>query len=224
MSDIVGVRRYVCAGEGERVFTIAEVNGAYAMLRREDGHLHGWEALENLQLVEQHIAELRAAFEGSARRLRGGQPVRPACESAGAACVSSAMRNITMTEWRQEVAQVLSEAQSRVPWLQPRARSFSAVTLENNVMSCSLTLTSVDGEFMIADVRSGASSTCSGGPAEVAEFARQVCEMRDAMLFIHGLVRDVRVWRDGSCPCGRCGGRGTDRGQPCDKCGGKGVR
>ena len=64
----------------------------------------------------------------------------------------------------------------------------------------------------------------SGGIASIAEAARQIAEVRDAMLFVHGETCGLKVWSDGECPCSYCSGKGTMQGRSCERCAGKGVR
>lgn len=134
------------------------------------------------------------------------------------------MPNITMTEWQERQAQLSAEVKRRWPWLhKPWSRAESSIRVECHALSASAELRMSGGCFAV-DVRVGGSSTCSGNAADVAEFSRQVSEVRDVMLYLHGETRDLVIWADGDCPCGSCGGRGADRGQPCRRCDGKGKR
>lgn len=68
------------------------------------------------------------------------------------------------------------------------------------------------------------SSTITGDISGMAEAARQICEVRDAMLFVYGETAGLVVWPDGECPCGFCSAKGVSQGRTCEHCKGTGKR
>lgn len=71
MTEAATTERYVCAGEGDRVFTVLRVEGDTALLaREEDGKVHGWEERRKLTPVAVHIAAILAEANRRADRLR----------------------------------------------------------------------------------------------------------------------------------------------------------
>lgn len=132
--------------------------------------------------------------------------------------------NITMTEWKAREAEIALEVTRRWPWLMKPYKDDSAVRIAADALTATLELEFAERDHFLPRVVIGSSRTCSGTIADVCEFARQVAEVRDAMLLVHGLVSGVVVWPDGECPCSHCGGRGTSQGAPCKRCEGKGKR
>jgi hypothetical protein len=133
------------------------------------------------------------------------------------------MSNITMTEWKETEDRIAAEVARRWPWLVRTSPHYTKLRVETPSLTAGAELdrTGRDGSCTVRIVTH--SSACiSGGVADIAEHARQICEVRDAMLFIHGLTAGVTVWQDGECPCSWCGGKGKSRGETCSKCAGKG--
>lgn len=134
--------------------------------------------------------------------------------------------NITVSEWEKTKNSLALSLQVRWPWL-VRANWANHVDLnvESPIMSASAELEwkSTDGCATVR-IRVGRSACIIGGVADIAEAARMLAEVRDAMLFVHGETSGLVVWRDGECPCGTCSGRGTSQGSPCSRCDGKGKR
>ena len=135
------------------------------------------------------------------------------------------MSNVTLTEWKDIESKIAADLERRWPWLVRSSPHFERLRVEAPVLKAGAELQWSHRE-QCATVRiSVASSACiSGGMADIAEAARQIAEVRDAMLFVHGATRDVTVWRDGECPCSHCSGKGESRGRSCERCDGKGKR
>ena len=133
--------------------------------------------------------------------------------------------NITMTEWEAFEDNLATEVRARWPWLVTVSPHYAKLRVETPVLTAGAEL-----DWHVRDgrctVRTAVhSSACiSGGLADIAEAARQIAEVRDALLFIHGRTADLVIWSDGECPCGHCGGKGMSQGAPCGKCNGAGKR
>lgn len=131
------------------------------------------------------------------------------------------MSNITMTEWKETEDRIAAEVARRWPWLVRSSPHYAKLRVETPTLTAGAELDFRGGKATVRTTTH--SSACvSGGVADIAEAARQICEVRDALLFIHGQTAGVVVWQDGECPCGHCSGKGTTRGGPCGNCGGKG--
>lgn len=131
----------------------------------------------------------------------------------------------TMTEWLAREAEIAQEVTRRWPWLmRPYKDGSAAVRISTEALTATLELSFSEHDHLRPQPVIVSSRTCCGGVADVCEFARQVAEVRDAMLFVHGLVSGVMVYPDGKCPCSHCAGRGTTWGAPCSHCEGKGKR
>lgn len=131
------------------------------------------------------------------------------------------MTDITMTEWRAREAEIASGLKVRWPWL----ATHGGLTVETPALAATAELRTRSAD-MSATVRVCVDKSCgiSGGVADIAEAARQIAEVRDAMLYVHGETSDLVIWQDGECPCSHCSGRGSNRSGPCGRCGGKGKR
>lgn len=133
------------------------------------------------------------------------------------------MTDITMTEWKAQAATIESDVQRRWPWLY-KPWSHGGLRIESPLASASLDLRPDDSFSMRPEMTISSSSCLTGGPADIAEAVRILSEVRDVMLYVHGMTRTTRVWKDGECPCSYCGGRGVSQGRDCRRCGGKGKR
>ena len=132
------------------------------------------------------------------------------------------MPNITMTQWESTQAVLAAEVARRWPWLHKPYTS-ERIRVECPAMSAAVYLRSAEREGALrVRVSVVSSGGCGDGPAEVAEFVRQVSEVRDAMLFLHGRTLGLTIWRNGECPCSLCNGNGKSRGQMCSTCAGTG--
>jgi hypothetical protein len=133
------------------------------------------------------------------------------------------MPNMTMTEWTEVEATVAAGLQARWPWLMRLSAYQPKLRVETAAMAATAEL---DWDYRDGSatcvVRIGSSGCCTGGVIDIAEHARQICEVRDAMLYVHGATAGIVVWRDGECPCRYCGGKGTSQGRMCEKCNGSG--
>ena len=134
--------------------------------------------------------------------------------------------NITVSEWEKTRSQIALSLQARWPWL---VRANWANIIEVRVESPVLTMGAEllwghPNKCAMVRIRVDSSACLTGGIADIAEAARMIAEVRDAMLFVHGATSGLVVWQDGECPCGSCSGRGTTQGSPCDRCDGKGKR
>lgn len=136
------------------------------------------------------------------------------------------MPNITITEWADVESRIAEALAERWPWLHRRTLSVT-LSVEAPVMTVSAELAwnwAGDDASAKVRIRVDSSACTTGGLLEIAETARQVAEVRDAMLYVYGETSSITVWRDGECPCGYCGGRGVTQGRTCERCGGKGKR
>jgi hypothetical protein len=153
--------------------------------------------------------------------------------------------NITMTEWDEMEQRIAGEVARRWPWLVRLSPHGTRLRVETPVLTAGAELQWVrhEADKVPSGVRRDAdpsrtvasrkatvrttthSSACiTGSVIDIAEAARQIAEVRDALLFIHGATAGLIVWQDGECPCGHCGGKGLSCGSPCERCGGKGKR
>lgn len=130
--------------------------------------------------------------------------------------------NITLTEWKAMEEKINAAIIQRWPWLHRPDRG--RICVESPALSVSADLRASGGGAAIVRLGVDSSACFSGGIASVAESCRQVCKVRDAMLYVSGVVDGVVVWQDGECPCGFCSARGTNHGTPCGHCNGAGKR
>lgn len=131
------------------------------------------------------------------------------------------MTNITTTEWKALDAKLAAELARRWPWLHDGAlRAKTPILTAHAELRWARDI----GEGRAVQIFVDSSGCISGGALDIANAARMIGEVRDAMLFIHGETSGLVVWRDGECPCGFCGTRGTSCGVVCDRCKGTGKR
>lgn len=131
------------------------------------------------------------------------------------------MINITMTEWEARGVALAASIAARWPWLHDRE-----LRVQSPVLSAHAEIRRVDDDrrAFAVQITVDASGCISGGALDIANAARMIAEVRDAMLFVHGETAGLVVWSDGECPCSSCSGKGTSRGGMCERCAGKGVR
>jgi hypothetical protein len=132
------------------------------------------------------------------------------------------LRNITTTEWEAK-RDVLAQALA-TQW--PRAHD-GKLRVQTPVLSAHADLRldpSSDCRAFVVEITVDSSGCISGGALDIANAARMICEVRDAMLFLHGETADLLVWDDGECPCSHCSGKGASRGRTCERCDGEGKR
>lgn len=135
------------------------------------------------------------------------------------------MSNVTMTEWKEIEGKIAADLERRWPWLVRRSPYLDMLRVELPALTAGAELRWSHREQCAVVCISVMSSSCiTGGVADIAEAARQIAEVRDAMLFVHGSTWDIHVWQDGECPCSHCGGKGESRGRMCERCSGKGKR
>lgn len=131
--------------------------------------------------------------------------------------------NITLTEWKAMEKRINAAIIQRWPWLHRIDRE--RINVESPMLAMGAEL-DWSHQTMSAKVRTRVdrSSAISGDLVAVAESCRQICEVRDVMLYVSGMVDGIVVWQDGECPCGHCSARGATRGGPCGNCNGTGKR
>ena len=129
--------------------------------------------------------------------------------------------NITMTEWETRGAALATSLAARWPWLHD-----GALRVKSPLLSAHAELRRSDEGRAAFQVRITVdSSGCITGDAlDIANAARMIAEVRDAMLFVYGETAGVVVWVDGECPCGSCSARGRTNHGECERCKGTGKR
>lgn len=128
--------------------------------------------------------------------------------------------NITRSEWKETEARIVQGLAVRWPW----AHS-GGLRVGNAIVTARARLEHHHREdWSTVNIKTDQCGTVMGGLAEVVEAARLFAEVRDAMSYLHSETSHLRVWDDGSCPCGYCGSRGVSHGRPCERCGGTGKR
>lgn len=131
------------------------------------------------------------------------------------------MTNITTTELKALEAKLAAELARRWPWLHDGGLRVRTPILTAHA---ELTWNVAERNAMTVQIVVDSSGCISGGVLDIANAARMIGEVRDAMLFVHGETSELVVWRDGECPCGFCSGSGKSRSGMCDRCNGTGQR
>lgn len=133
------------------------------------------------------------------------------------------MQNVTLTAWTEIEAKIATGLASRWPWLLRDSQYHARLSVETPAMSASAELhwDHREGSAQVV-VRVQSSECCTGDLLDIAEHARQICEVRDAMSYIHGVTSHLVVWPDGLCPCAYCSAKGESRGTKCGWCHGSG--
>ena len=129
------------------------------------------------------------------------------------------MTNITATEWADTEAKLAAALAVRWPWLHD-----SELRVKSPIMTAHAEARWSLERTATVRITVDSSSCILGGILEITNATRILAEVRDAMLFVHGETSDLTIWRDGECPCGYCGAKGTSRGAKCDRCKGTGKR
>lgn len=130
--------------------------------------------------------------------------------------------NITTTEWSAKMDALSKAIAARWPGVHD-----GKLRVQTPILAAHADLRidpSSDCRAFTVEITVDSSGCISGGALDIANAARMICEVRDAMLFVHGETADLLVWDDGECPCSHCSGKGTSRGGACDRCRGKGKR
>lgn len=137
------------------------------------------------------------------------------------------MRNITETEWKAKVVELVEDTLKRWPWMKVNTDREHGIQLETKVCSArvDLDIKRSGGElWMETNARFDSGSALMGNLSDVE---RGLFDYRTVVKALHFLVNEtchLRVYPDGRCPCGHCGASGSIKGSPCKNCNGEGKR